>query len=171
MERKIVLVADDNPVDLEGVRYIWAKANLRNKLHWVSDGEQAIAYLSGEGEYSDRILFPIPVLMLLDLKMAKRTGFDVLRWLQARPQFDSLKVVVMSAFDELHLLRTAYQLGAASFLTKPIRTEDLINVIRGLKGLHIESANDGSYIEELRFPQPIVDPRALANHSEPGLTA
>src|SRR5207244_2563876 len=110
------------------------KAKILNPLHLVHDGDETIAYLKGEGQYANREEFPLPALLLLDLKMPRRSGFEVLKWLRQQPGFSSLRVIVLTGSDAVQDVNLAYQLGANSFLVKPIDFEHFVSVIHALQG-------------------------------------
>src|SRR5258706_16235115 len=97
--RATVLLAEDDPDDVLLTEIAFEKARLVNPLQIVRDGEQAIEYLAGEGEYADRERFPMPILLLLDLKMPKVNGFQVLEWLQTQPGLSRLHVAIMTSSD------------------------------------------------------------------------
>ena len=92
-----ILVADDDQNDVFFLRRAFQKSGVSHAVMHVSDGQQAIDYLLGEADYRDRIRYPVPVLVLLDLKMPKVDGFDVLAWLKTRPELVGLPVVVLSS--------------------------------------------------------------------------
>jgi DNA-binding response OmpR family regulator len=91
----------------------------------VPDGEQAIRYFKGEGEYADRERFPLPGAALVDLKMPRVSGFELIRWLRASDNFKQLPIVVLTVSEELRDVNRAYQMGANSFLIKPPTVKDL----------------------------------------------
>lgn len=136
-ENKIILIVDDNPNDANLLESSVQKLNLQNRLQVVSDGAEAIAYIKGAGRYSDRVLYPEPMLLFLDLKMPSVDGFDVLDWLKQHPQYANFPVVVMSGMGETNQLSRAYNLGAKSYLTKPINPEEIKAT---LETLHIPMA-------------------------------
>jgi CheY-like chemotaxis protein len=88
-----------------------------------------VAYLSGTGIYQDRTQFPLPTVMLLDLNMPRMDGFEVLAWLQARPAFKRLMVIVLSASHQPADVAQAYDLGAKGYLVKPGKLDDLITLL------------------------------------------
>jgi CheY-like chemotaxis protein len=102
------------------MRKAFQKASLTNPIHIVRDGEEAIAYLIGEGKYANRDEFPLPVLVLLDLKLPRRDGFEVLSWIRRQPGLRSLPVVVLTSSNEMRDVNRAYQLGANSFFVKEL---------------------------------------------------
>src|SRR3989442_4741772 len=94
-----VLLAEDDPDDVLLTQIAFERARLANPLQVVRDGEEAIAYLSGEGAFDDRDRFPSPILLLLDLKMPKVDGFQVLEWLRSQPRLRQLPVAIMTSSD------------------------------------------------------------------------
>ena len=127
-----ILLVDDSENDLLLMRAAFALAQCRIPLHEVRDGEEAIAYLSGEGRYGDRSKFPLPTVMLLDLNMPKKNGFDVLAWVRAQPELKRLAVYILSASMRRQDVDRAYELGANSFLVKPGNLETLATMMRRL---------------------------------------
>jgi len=118
-DRQVFLLAEDDENDIVILSYAFKQAGLPHTLARVPDGEAAIDYLKGEGIYADREKFPFPDLLLLDLKMPKVSGFEVLAWLQTQPSLDDIPVVVLSGSElEEDKLETA-KLGANAFHTKP----------------------------------------------------
>src|SRR5436190_23460124 len=95
-ENAPVLLAEDDPDDVLLTHIAFEKARLANPLQVVRDGEEAIAYLQGEGRFADRRKYPLPILLLLDLKMPKINGFQVLEWLRHEPVLKRLPVAVMT---------------------------------------------------------------------------
>jgi len=127
-----VLHVDDDPNDTTLLQAAVRKADVQFILHNVSDGEHAIAYLSGVGEYADRKQFQIPALILLDLKMPRATGFEILKWIRSHPQFSALPVVILSG-SELHDdMQRAYSVGANSYLVKPLGFDALVGLVKNI---------------------------------------
>lgn len=100
-----------------------------NSLEVVTDGDDASAYLRGDGEYADRDRYPVPVLLLLDHKMPRRSGFEVLEWLKADSPLKRIPVVVFTSSRESADAQRAYDLGANSYLVKPGSPDDLIRMV------------------------------------------
>ena len=94
-----VLLAEDDPDDILLTQIAFEKARLANPLQVVQDGEEAIDYLKGTGKFADRVQYPLPILLLLDLKMPKANGFQVLQWLRNQPALPRLPVAIMTASD------------------------------------------------------------------------
>ncbi len=128
-----VLHIDDDPNDTELLRAAAVKAQVTCTLRNVTDGEQAIAYLSGHGPFANRELHPLPALILLDLKMPRATGFEVLSWIRAHPQIGHLPVVVLSGSALQDDIQRAYAAGANSYLIKPLGFSALVELVRDLQ--------------------------------------
>ena len=122
---KQILVADDDADDAEEIMLVLQNAGLTNPVATVADGEETVAYLQGEGPFADREKFPLPSILFLDLKMPRRNGLEVLDWLRQQPQLTNMLIVVLSGYDNPTDVSRAYQLGAHTFLTKPIKPEDV----------------------------------------------
>ena len=131
---KTILLADDSEDDVAWVLRILAQAGVVTPVQVVPDGDQVVAYLSGMGPYANRGLFPLPGVLLLDLKMPRRDGIQVLEWCQSQPQLKEMLVVILSGHHELLQVKHAYSLGANSFLLKPITAADLANLMKSFTG-------------------------------------
>jgi CheY-like chemotaxis protein len=127
---RAVLIADDDEDDAVALSATLKKAGVKNPLFAVNDGAEVIAYLKGDRRYSDREKFPLPAVLLLDLKMPRIGGLQVLQWLAERQQVREILIIVLTGHNDMGNLRTAYQTGARSFLTKPCRLVDVQNLIR-----------------------------------------
>ncbi|HZV35839.1 MAG TPA: response regulator [Verrucomicrobiae bacterium] len=128
----VVLHVDDDPSDLVLLKQACRRAEVSFELKSVGDGDSAIAYLSGTRSFGDREANPLPVLVLLDLKMPRMTGFDVLRWIRANEQLKTLPVVIFTASNQEGDIRRAYELGANSYLVKPVGIHTLIDMLKVL---------------------------------------
>jgi CheY-like chemotaxis protein len=104
-------------------------------LQAVSDGDQAMAYLRGTNTFSDRSKHPMPSLILLDLKMPRVSGFDVLAWLRTEDGLKQLPVVVLTSSNHDADIKRAYDLGARSYLVKPVGFEALVELVKTLPTL------------------------------------
>ncbi len=127
-----ILVAEDNPDDALLLTRSLRKARITNPVIVVPDGDGAIDYLSGTGAYTDRDRYPLPVVLLLDLKMSRRSGFEVLAWLREQPGVRTLPVIVLTSSKESRDVKRAYELGANSYLVKPGAPDDMVEVMRGV---------------------------------------
>lgn len=126
---KAILIAEDTEDDVLVVLDALEKAGIKNPILTVGDGDLAIAYLNGDGRYADRDKFPLPAVLLLDLKMPRMSGFQVMEWLRTQEKFKNLLVIVLSGHHELKEVQQAYKLGAHSFLIKPCNAEDIKNLV------------------------------------------
>ena len=130
----VILLAEDREDEVMLIRRAFAKSKLLNPLFVVSDGDEAIAYLQGEGKYANRDEYPLPSLLLLDLKMPRKGGFEVLEWIRKQPTLSALRVIVLTTSDEIRDVNQAYKMGANSFLVKPVDFAAFVEVSRALKG-------------------------------------
>jgi CheY-like chemotaxis protein len=139
-----ILLAEDDENDVVMFRRASHHANLTNPLLVVNDGNEVIAYLSGEGKYADRKRFPMPGLLLLDLKMPGRDGFEVLEWVRGRQELRDLQVVVLTASDQFRDINRSFELGANSFLVKPAEFDEFVGMVEALRSycLRVWQASD-----------------------------
>jgi CheY-like chemotaxis protein len=135
-----ILQAEDDENDVFFLRRALQKAGLGHTLLHVHDGQEAVDYLSGNGAFADRGKYPYPDLLLLDLKMPRMNGFDVLDWLRAHPEVKGPPVVVLSSSNHQEDVHKALALGAADFQTKPHDTDGLIEFLQGLNARWFNSA-------------------------------
>ncbi len=138
-----ILLVEDNPMDLDLTKRAFAKRKLLNPIEVARDGEEALDYISHweTGE-------PLPVVILLDLKMPKVHGLEVLRRIKAHTRFRSVPVVVLTSSSEDHDVETAYALGANSYIVKPVSFEKFLEIAE-----HIEL-----YWAVLNHPPRCTDP-------------
>ncbi len=134
MQNQTILLADDEENDVFLMQRAFEKARLLNPLQVVSDGEQALDYLAGHGIYADRQTYPFPVILILDLKMPKRSGLEVLEEIRQQFEYQSLPIVVLTSSSEHPDLEKAFALGANSYLVKPADFESLIKLMVRLQG-------------------------------------
>jgi CheY-like chemotaxis protein len=127
-----VLYVEDDPNDVLLMRHAWTKVGIPNPLQVVSDGAEAVRYLSGEGRYANRVEYPIPVLVLLDLKMPRMTGLDVLRWIRSHPALRVLPVIVFSSSRQPKDINSAHTLRIDAYLVKPGRLDEWVATIDNL---------------------------------------
>ncbi|MDZ8187721.1 MAG: response regulator [Nostoc sp. ChiSLP02] len=127
-----ILLVEDERADVFRIQRAFQKANATSALEVVSDGEQAIHYLSGQSIYQDRDRYPIPILILLDLKLPRYSGFEVLTWLRNESNIKHLPVVVLTSSEQQIDIDRAYSLGANSYLVKPPDTNTLLEMARSL---------------------------------------
>ena len=136
--RPAILIADDSDEDSFILKRAFMKAGSNIPLLFVKDGKEAMDYLAGEGEFGDRTAHPLPRLMLLDLKMPRVDGFDVLGWMQKQPTLKLLPVTVFSSSNEDGDVDRAYALGANSYVVKPGSFGGVVDLVERLLAYWIE---------------------------------
>jgi CheY-like chemotaxis protein len=129
---QIILLAEDDPDDAELIRAAFRRAKMPQVLYWVGDGEEAISYLSGENGFVNRDKFPLPSVLLLDLKMPRKNGFEVLQWIRSHPTWAKLPVVILTSSDEPSDIKRAYECGATSYLTKSASFKNVLELLSTL---------------------------------------
>jgi CheY-like chemotaxis protein len=147
--RQPLVVVEDDGNDVVLLRRAFRKSNLLNPLVFLPDGEVARDYLAGHGDYADRAAHPLPVLMLLDLKLPRMSGLELLEWMRDRPSLRSLPVVILTSSRESRDLERAYALGANSYLVKPVAFEALLELVRAI-GLYWLMLNEAPPAAEER---------------------
>ena len=130
---KPILLVEDNDDDAFLLTRALRTAEIDNPVHIVQDGEEALEYLTGAGKYADRLEYPLPSLMLLDLKLPRVSGFEVLEWIQKDTTLPPLVVVVLSSSGETRDINMAYRFGARSYLVKPPTAASFVDLAQGLK--------------------------------------
>jgi CheY-like chemotaxis protein len=144
--RKAILVADDSAEDAYILKRAFERAGMTVPIQFVKDGQELIDYLSGTEGFSDRKNHPMPRVVLLDLKMPKLNGFDVLRWLQKQPELRRLIVTVLSSSDESRDVNLAYDLGANSYVVKPGSLMGYTNIVEKLRDYWLDVNRPPDYV-------------------------
>jgi CheY-like chemotaxis protein len=139
-----ILVAEDDTTDAFFFQRAFRRAGIPVTLNFVQDGQEVIDYLEGKGPFTDRASHPLPQLLLLDLRMPKLDGFEVLQWIRQRPALSELVVVLFSSSDEPRDISRAYDLGANWYLVKPHSMEELTGLVGRFKKYWMESNGDDS---------------------------
>ena len=127
-----ILIAEDQETDVYLMKWAFRKAGFEHGFVHVSDGQLTIDYLKGYGPYCDRRSNPFPNLLLLDLKMPRLSGFDVLIWLHNNPLSDKFPIVVLTSSDIASDRERALSLGAADYKVKPCELDDMVELAREL---------------------------------------
>src|SRR5262245_11748048 len=133
-----ILLVEDNDDDVFLMRHALNAAGVVNPVFVVESGQQAVDYLSGSGEFQDRTRFPMPVIVFLDLKLPLISGHEVLAWVRAQRQLESLLVVVLTSSNEPSDVRRSYSLGANSYLMKPLASRQLLDLAKAFNWTWIE---------------------------------
>ncbi|MBE0432142.1 response regulator [candidate division WOR-3 bacterium] len=124
-----ILLVEDDHNDVLLIKRAFQKVNIANPIIVLGDGEQAISYLAGREPYANRTL---PILVLLDLKLPRKSGHEVLEWLRQQRRLKRLPVVVLTASSESSDINRAYDLGANSYLVKPVTFDALVEMVKTL---------------------------------------
>jgi len=125
-----ILLVEDNRMDVELMLDAFQEARLGNTLHIAPDGGAALDYVFGRGEYADRARYPLPDIILLDLKLPGIDGFEVLRQVKAEPVLKRLPVVILTSSKEEGDRALGYDMGANSYLVKPVSFEGFLQVVQ-----------------------------------------
>ena len=134
-----VLLVEDDLNDIFIVKRAFKLARVRNPLQVVTDGQEAMMYLKGEGKYADRELYPLPKLVVMDIRMPRKSGFEVLEWIKGDVHpLRRIPVVIVSSSEDPSDINRAYELGANAYMIKPVdykAVEHLFNSITHYWGL------------------------------------
>ena len=131
-ENQTILLVDDSENDILLARIAFAAAGITNPLQEAHNGDEAVAYLRGESPFKNRHKFPLPAIMLLDLNMPMRNGFEVLEWVRAQPGLKRLTVIILTASLREEDVDRAFDLAANAFMVKPSSIEGLTDTARCL---------------------------------------
>lgn len=127
-----ILLVEDDANDILLIQRAFRQVNLVHPIRIVQDGAAAIAYLAGEDPYRDRDHYPLPHLILLDLKLPRRSGLEVLAWLKQQPSLKRIPVVILTSSREDIDVDRAYDMGASSYLLKPVTLDSLFQMIEAI---------------------------------------
>ncbi len=127
-----ILHVENDPNDVVFFKEACHRAQLSTRLESVLDGDRAIAYLSGVDGFEDRDRFPWPALVVLDLKMPGLMGFEVLEWIRSQKETKNLPVLIFTSSLHEEDMRRAYDLGANSYLVKPVLFNDLVEIVKAI---------------------------------------
>ena len=128
-----VLLIEDDPNDVLLLQRAFRKAGVNTPMRVLNDGQAAVDYLAGHGTYANRDTHPLPSLVLLDLKLPRKSGHEVLEWLRTQPALKRMPVVLLTSSKEPMDINRAYELGANSYLVKPVAFAELLNMARTLE--------------------------------------
>ena len=130
----VFLLIEDSADDAILVQRSFSRGNVLNPVISLQSAEDGMSYLLGVGPYKDRKEFPLPSLILLDLKLPGMDGFEFLRWLRVQPALKALRVIVLTSSERVRDIDLAYKLGANSYLIKPLDFERFVEISLALNG-------------------------------------
>jgi len=134
----IILMADDDEDDRILTQDAMKESRVLNELHFVEDGVELLAYLNGEAQYADRETYPLPGLILLDLNMPKKDGREALEEIKNNPALRRIPVVILTTSKAEEDMLRGYDLGAASYITKPVTFDSLVELMKALGKYWVE---------------------------------
>jgi DNA-binding response OmpR family regulator len=138
-------LVEDSEDDVFFMKRALKQAGVDNPLQVVMDGQAAIDYVAGHNQYADRSQFPVPALVLLDLRLPLVPGMDVLKWIRSHSDWVGLPVVILTSSRHENDLRDAYASGANSFLVKPSESAELVAMVRSVKDYWLRLNNTPAY--------------------------
>jgi CheY-like chemotaxis protein len=136
----VVLLVEDRTDDVLLILRAFERAGISNPLQVVKSGEEALQYLQGSLRFADRSRYPLPQLILLDLKLTGMDGFEVLNWIRQESDIRSVPVLVLTSSDRIQDVNRAYNLGANSFLVKPLEFENYAALGKLLRTYWLQTA-------------------------------
>ncbi len=138
-----ILLVEDNEDEVFILKRALKEAGIENPLHIVDDGQEAIDYLTGNDQFEDRTRYPLPTMVLLDLKLPLKSGHEVLAWIRQQGPYQSMIVIVLSSSEEPADIQRAYRLGANSYLLKPTTSEQFVDIVKAFKAYWLDNNRFG----------------------------
>lgn len=135
---KTILLAEDNPDDVWIMQRALKAAGILHPVNHVPNGREAVDYLYGAGKYTDRAAYPLPALVLLDLKMPYLSGLEVLSWIRRESAHRTLVAVFLTSSSDLRDVNEAYQLGANAYLVKPSELGKLTEMLKSMESFLLQ---------------------------------
>lgn len=142
-----VLYAEDDENDIFFMKRAFARLQTPRPLHVVQDGQEAVDYLVGRGAFADRGIYPVPDLLILDIKMPHLSGREVLEWVRQRGQFSKMRVVMLTSSTHDEDVKFCAKAGADAYLTKPSQADKLIELMAGLFAACDEAGANGGILK------------------------
>ena len=125
-----ILLVEDEENDARLLEMAFKKNDILNPVQWAKDGLEAIAYLNGEGVFADRAVYPFPEVLILDLKMPRMNGLELLAWIREHPQFRVIPTIIMTSSRQDPDIEKAYNLGANTYMIKPSSFDELAKMVK-----------------------------------------
>jgi len=140
----LIFLVEDRPDEVELMKQALHQVGVTNPLRVFTDGAEAIAYFEGGGRYSDRVTYPLPRLVMLDLKLPNRTGLDIVKWMKSDPRIKRIPVIVITSSREVLDMEKAYSAGVNSYLVKPTSFREFVDTmnITATYWIHYNSSLD-----------------------------
>ena len=132
MNAPLVLHVEDDPNDRLILSILFKKSAAEVDLRTAADGAEAVDYLAGRGAYADRHRHPLPRLVILDLKLPKMNGFEVLAWARAQASLKDVPIIILSSSQEKGDVQRAFELGASSYLVKSVDMASMREIVKGI---------------------------------------
>lgn len=159
MNTGCVLQVEDEDHDVIFLQLAWEAANVKNPVFVARDGLQAIAYLRGDGKFSDRREFPLPALVLLDIRLPYVPGLEVLKWIRSQPALRQLPVIIFTSSNQNSDVEAAYRLGANAYIVKPMLPAERLKIVQCIKKYWLDQHGPPANCEDwmsvtLRRPPP-----------------
>ena len=154
-----ILLVEDNPDDVLFLTRAARHAEISTGFHVASDGQEAIDYLSGAGKFSDKTKYPMPSLVLLDLKLPCKSGLEVLKWIRENQSLKPLPVIMLTTSAENSDVERSYRMGANAYLVKPANMNELTAILKSLKTFWLDH-NLMPQISAPKSPTKLLEPAA-----------
>jgi CheY-like chemotaxis protein len=141
MNSRSILLVEDDEDDAFFMRRALTKAHIDLPLHIAVNGQEALDYLGGIGQFSDRTKHPLPAIVFLDLKLPYVHGFEVLKWIRSQPSLNDVPVIILTSSPEPRDREKALQLGAKAYLVKPPTRDMVLTVLEAMHLAHVSRAS------------------------------
>ena len=136
-----ILIADDDADDRELIKAAFEENNFRHNIKFVENGEELLKYLKRKGNYADELTHPLPQIILLDLNMPKKDGREVLKEIKQHPELKKIPVIIFTTTKNEHEIKRCYELGANTYIVKPVSFDALVRVIQEIRGYWFNTAS------------------------------
>lgn len=137
MSPATILLVEDDPNSVFFFQHAIEQLGITNPLQVATDGREALDYLENNGAFANRQKYPLPGLVVLDLKLPRASGFDVLRQMRANPALPKIVVIMLTSSADEDDVRQAYALGANAYLVKPLQLTDLVAIVQAIRDFWI----------------------------------